>query len=117
LRLPLAAAERAFSIGKALQFLQPDTQHTVLRLAGYEWNSTSTIIYGFNLTAPATYDVSGTVVQVFGPSGDWLAVTAGSRLDNMMNFACDGTVPDGVTPINSNINSLAARFREIRAGA
>jgi hypothetical protein len=66
------------------------------------------------VVSSASYDANGRLLQVFDPL-DWSPVREGSLTATYMKFACDGALPDGAAPLEFDINSIVAKYRQIAA--
>jgi hypothetical protein len=79
--------------------------------------------YAFNCSArqfrtpgAAAYDVNGGFMGAIEDDDDWTDVNMTATSATIMAYACDGTLPEGIEPIEGDINNLAVRYREIAAG-
>lgn len=70
----------------------------------------------FKTTGAAAYGLDGGFMGAIDDDQDWEAVNMEATTAVIMNYACDASLPDGIEPIDGDINLLAERYREISAG-
>jgi hypothetical protein len=70
----------------------------------------------FQTVGAAGYGLTGDFLGALDDETGWKAVSAGTTTETIMAYACDQTLPEGIEPIQGEINILAERYREIAAG-
>ncbi len=70
----------------------------------------------FKTPGAAAYDVDGGFMGAVDDDQDWTAINPGAVSETIMQYACDGKLPDGVEAIDADIDEVAARYRELSAG-
>lgn len=70
----------------------------------------------FKTPGASAYGMDGGFLGGVEDDQDWEAVNMTATSAVIMAYACDGTLPEGVEPINGDINVIAERYREISAG-
>lgn len=70
----------------------------------------------FRTPAAAAYGLDGGFMGAIEDEPEWEAVNMEATSATIMAYACDGTLPEGIEPLQGDINVLAQRYREIAAG-
>jgi len=70
----------------------------------------------FRTPDAAAYGLDGSFMGALNEEPEWEAVNMQATSATIMAYACDGTLPEGIEPIEGEINVLAERYREIAAG-
>lgn len=70
----------------------------------------------FRTPSATAYDLNGGLMGSIADEPSWTDVNMTATSATIMAYACDSTLPEGVEPIQGDINVLAARYREIAAG-
>ncbi len=70
----------------------------------------------FKTPGAAAYDLNGGFMGAIDDDMEWEAVNMTATTATIMAYACDGTLPEGIEPIDGDINVIAERYREISAG-
>jgi hypothetical protein len=70
----------------------------------------------FRTNAAAGYGLDGGFLGAINDEPTWEAVNMDATTAVIMAYACDQTLPEGIEPIQGDIDTLAERYREIAAG-
>ncbi|HEV2082193.1 MAG TPA: hypothetical protein VGR32_07030 [Brevundimonas sp.] len=70
----------------------------------------------FKTPGASAYGLDGGFMGGIEDEQQWEAVNMTATSAVIMAYACDGTLPEGIEPIDGDINVIAERYREISAG-
>ncbi|WP_125255447.1 hypothetical protein [Brevundimonas fluminis] len=70
----------------------------------------------FKTPGASAYGLDGGFMGGIDDDQDWEAVNMTATSAVIMAYACDGTLAEGIEPIDGDINVIAERYREISAG-
>ena len=69
----------------------------------------------FKTPGASAYGLNGSHMGSINDDQEWTAVNMTATSATIMAYACDGTLPEGVEAIDSDINLIAEKYREISA--